>query len=344
MKAFELDPKITVGMNPADPGEGLRYCAGQLYESALVLFDKQKNEKNPNYEGAYELLVKAYKADEQDYITFLLAYTAKLTEKTDVAKTYYNAMIHRQRPTNNISVYQNLANIYKTENDTVKVLNVMKVGEPIFLVEKDTNTKNTKVSEKPKEPATPQKPKKNKEIQDNKDTINTQLSKETKEDTLYREFALSYSFFLSWAGKTDDATDIINTALEKYPDNNVLLISYATALIEDKQYAKAEMYLKKALEIQPNEYIAIYNLGNCYYNNYVDLRKSADKIEKQEDYERQVKDAEKLLEQARSYLEQALEMLPEDKPTIIMLKTVYLQMGLNDEFEAMDKKFNALKK
>jgi tetratricopeptide (TPR) repeat protein len=163
-------------------------------------------------------------------------------------------------------------------------------------------------------------------------------------DTLYREFALSYSIFLSWAGKIDDETDIINKALEKYPDNHLLLLSYGTALSKDGQYAKAEKYLKQALEMQPDEILILYNLGNCYYNNFVDAKNAANAIPNNNEYMRRMEEINKLLEQARPYLEKAHEMDAKDKNTIIMLKTVYMHMGLMDESKAMDEKLKALGK
>ena len=328
MKAFALDPKITVeNMGINDPGKGLGYCSGYLYSDALKLFENKK------YEEAYVLLDKANKAaaETQDYIKFLMAYSAEMAGKKDVAKTIYNNMIRAK--SKDIKAYQQLANIYKSENDTAKVLSVMKLGEPIFIIGENEETKDgkdakdTKSAKNSKENA--------------KDTV-----KETKKDTLYREFVLSYSIFLSWAGKADEAADLIDDALAKYPNNHILLISYGTALSDDGQYAKAEKYLKQALDLNPdtNELKALlYNLGACYYNSYVDSRKAAEKITNDAEYNKVVKEAEKLLEQARPYLEQAHQLDPKDKGTILMLRTVYLQMGLTDEYKAMDAKLNALK-
>jgi tetratricopeptide (TPR) repeat protein len=336
MKALELDPKITIGMNPSDPRDGLKYCSGMLYDEAIDIFEiatkmnekteKEKQEKK--FEEAHVLLVKAHRADPtKDYVTFLLAYTAEKIDKMDVAKANYNGLIRRKDPTRNMKVYLQLANIYKSEKDTVRMLKILQDAEAIFL------------AEKPKEDPKDIKPKDTK-----KTTEENKEPKETMADTLYREFALSYSFFLSWAGKIDDAADIIDKALEKYPDNYLLLVTYGATLSEDKQYAKAEKYLKMALDMQPNEEIILYNLGNCYYNNYVDLENEINKIKNDNEYAKALADAKKTLAQARPYLEKAHEMNSKDKNTIIMLRIVYMKMELMDEFNAMDEKLNALGK
>ena len=306
MKAFELDPKITVGnMGIDNPAQGLKYCAGYLYNDALGFFE------NKQYEEAHAVLIKANKADEsQEYITFLLAYTAEITKKTDVAKTHYNSLIRNK--TKDVRAYQYLANIYKSENDTAKVLSTMKAGEAVFLVE---------IQRDPKNP-----------------------TKENMQDTLYKNFVIAYSFFLSWADKADEGTELIEKAVGKYPNDHVLLISYGTELSTAKQYAEAEKYLKKALEMQPDEYTAIFNLGVCYYNNYGDIKNSFRDIEDDKEYKRLKDESVRLAEAARPYLEKALQIDPKDKSTMLMLKNIYLQLNLTEEFNAIDEKINALGK
>ena len=289
LKALELDPAITVtNMGITDPKQGLKFCAGYLYNEAYKLFDSQQ------YEEAYSVLGKANKADgTQEYILFLLAYTAEITKRTDIAKAHYNEMLRRK--SKDIKPYQRLVNIYKLENDTAKVLNVMKAGEPIFL-----------------------------------------------KDSIQVDYAIIYSIALSWAGETDEATEIMDKALEQYPDNHILLINYGSELSNQKKYKDAEKYLKRAVELQPDEPIAIYNLGNCYYNNAVDKKKSARDIEDDKEYDRQMEEATSLLEQARPYIEKAHEMDSKDRNTLIMLKGIYAELGLEEELKAIDEKIKEL--
>jgi tetratricopeptide (TPR) repeat protein len=292
LKALELDPNITVNMGIADPRQGLKYCAGILYEEAVKLFEQQK------YEEAYSVTEKAYKADRsQEHIVYLLAYTAELTKKMDVAKTNYNDLIHRK--SKDIMPYIRLINIYRLENDTAKVLNVVKAGEPIFF----------------------------------------------SGDSMNADYAVAYSIALSWAGKVDEATAIMNRALDKYPQNHVLLINYGSELSNQKKYDEAEKYFKQALDIQPNDLITIYNLGNCYYNNYVEKIKAMDDIVDNEEYQREAENTSKLLEQARPYLEKAHQLDPKDRNTLIMLRTVYANMkDTENELKAIEEKLNALGK
>ncbi len=291
LKALELDPAIAVNMNISEPKMGLKYCAQLMYEDAVKLYENKK------YEEAYAMLEKAYKADRsQDYIVYLLGYTAEITKRMDAAKTHYNDLVKRK--SKDIMPYLRLANIYKAENDTSKVLSVMKAGDPIFF----------------------------------------------SGDSMNVDYAVSYSIALSWAGKADDAAAIMNKALEKYPTNHVLLINYGSELSNEKKYTEAEVYFKRALELQPNDLTAIYNLGNCYYNNYVDKMKTLESIEDNTVYEQEREAASNLLEKARPYIEKAHEMDPKDRNTLLMLKIIYAHMGLNDELKAIEAKLDALEK
>ncbi|MDR1458640.1 MAG: tetratricopeptide repeat protein [Bacteroidales bacterium] len=292
LKALELDPNVTAGMNIADPRQGLKYCANVLYDEAIKFFEQQK------YEESFSVAEKAYKADRtQQYIVYLYAYTAELTKRMDIAKTNYNDLV--QRKSKDIMVYVRLVNIYKLENDTAKVLNVIKAGEPIFF---------------------------------SGDSINV-------------DYAVAYSIALSWAGKVDEATDIMNRALEKYPTNHTLLVNYGSELSNQRNYEEAEKYFKRALELQPNDLIAIYNLGNCYYNNYVERRKAMDDIVDNDEYRREEEKNSKLLEQARPYLEQAHELDPKDINTLQMLRLIYANMrDTENELKAVEEKINALGK
>ena len=164
------------------------------------------------------------------------------------------------------------------------------------------------------------------------------------DDTINVDYAIAYSIILSWAGKTDEATEVMDKALEKYPDNHILLINYGSELTNGKNYTQAEKYLKRALELQPNELTALYNLGNCYYNSYVDKKNSLNDIEDNDEAERLRIEYLKLLEQARPYLEKAHEMDSKDRNTLIMLRTIYSYLNLKDEGKAVDEKLNALGK
>lgn len=157
--------------------------------------------------------------------------------------------------------------------------------------------------------------------------------------------ATSASIIYMWAGQNDKATELMTQALEKDPNNHTLLINYGSELTNQKHYSEAEKYLKKALELQPNDFYVNYNLGNCYYNNYVDHYKDLDNIEDDAAYEAAKTEMEKLLNNSRPYLEKAHEIEPNDNNTLIMLKLIYSRIpGAEKELDAVNQQLNALKK
>lgn len=94
--------------------------------------------------------------------------------------------------------------------------------------------------------------------------------------------------------------------------------------------AKAIEYYKKAIELDPNNYDANYNLGVLYYNQsvyYYNMSQST------------IKDAakyndmwEKPLPEAVKYLEAAHKIMPKEIDPLLALKMTYGQMSDNDNY------------
>ena len=132
-KAFDLDKDVTVtGMAVSTPQAGLEFCAHYLYEIAFGLYQQKKNEE------AFAMAEKAHKANSKsDYITYFFAFTAENVNKPDIAKARYNDLIRNK--SKEMNAYVRLANIYKSERDTTKMLKAMKDGEPFFFSQDTIN-------------------------------------------------------------------------------------------------------------------------------------------------------------------------------------------------------------
>lgn len=156
------------------------------------------------------------------------------------------------------------------------------------------------------------------------------------------DMASSASLVYMWAGQSEAAADIMNKALLKDPNNHTLLINYGTELTNQKQYDEAEKYLLKAIEMKPDDIYANYNLGNCYYNNYVDIMKGIDDILDDNEYNKAKEKAEGLLGKARPYLEKSHEIDPKDYNTLLMLKLVYSRLNENEKLDEVNAAIKAL--
>ncbi|MBO4581881.1 MAG: hypothetical protein J5701_06325 [Bacteroidales bacterium] len=156
------------------------------------------------------------------------------------------------------------------------------------------------------------------------------------------DMASSASLIYMWAGQNEVAADIMNKALAKDPDNHTLLINYGTELTNQKQYTEAEKYLLKAVEMKSDDIYANYNLGNCYYNNYVDIMKNIDDILDDNEYNKAKEFAEGLLAKARPYLEKSHQIDPKDYNTLLMLKLVYSRLNELDKLNEVNEAIKAL--
>lgn len=168
-----------------------------------------------------------------------------------------------------------------------------------------------------------------------KDTLNAirVVNLRPEDDTINVGFVINKSVILMWAGQINEATEVMNKALAKNPDNHLLLFGLGSAFSDQKKYDEAEKYLMKALETKPDDINTIYNLGNSYYNHYADIYNEMDKIDlKDADaYDKAQKECQVLLRKALPLLVKAYELDPEDKNTMIMLKNIYLRIDKTEE-------------
>ena len=149
------------------------------------------------------------------------------------------------------------------------------------------------------------------------------------------DYAVAYSIVMSWAGKSEEATEIMNKAERIDPTNYVILINYGSSLLQEKRYEEAEVRLKRAVELNPKDFIANYNLGNCYLQQAVDKFAKADKlpISESELYEKLTNEGKALYETAKPYVEKAYELEPNDRETCIMLQQIYMRIGTTTDGE-----------
>jgi tetratricopeptide (TPR) repeat protein len=308
-KAFELDPNITVtNMGISTPQQGLGFCAHYLYEDAFKKYQEKQ------YEDAFLLAEKASKADaSKTYITVFYAMMAEMTKRPDIAKTNYNSLISRD-----------VKDMKAAEKDPERLKKLRKSRDiapylhlvNIYKAENDT-TNMLRVLE-------------------------AGAPIFFSEDSIYANFATAYSIGLSWTGKSEKASEVMDKALSMYPNNYVLLINYGSELSNAEKYNEAEKYFKRAVELQPNEVITVYNLGSCYYNNYAQRINALNDVDDDDLYKKGKEEADKLLESAQPYLEKAHQLDSKDRNTLIMLKQIYANLGKTEELKAVEAKLGAL--
>ncbi len=150
------------------------------------------------------------------------------------------------------------------------------------------------------------------------------------------------NYYLS-TGKDKEAEANLQLAISKDTNNHQL--HFALGSIYDKLSSpddvakkpskeeyhalrkKAETAYLKAIELSPEYFNAIYNLGALYFNEAGDILKTAGDIKDDKLYDQETKRAETLLQKALPHLEKAHQLDAKDKNTLISLKELYFRNG-----------------
>ena len=158
------------------------------------------------------------------------------------------------------------------------------------------------------------------------------------------------------SGKIKEAINNLDIAISKDPNNEVLYYNKGTLYdnlatsdkpkptdAEKKEYTeKAEAAYKKALEINPSYFDALYNIGAMYFNKAVNINNAASDIKDQKKYDAEVKKADDVFKQSLPYLEKADQVGSTDKSTykslLQTLQKLYLMTEQPEKAAAIKKK------
>lgn len=143
-------------------------------------------------------------------------------------------------------------------------------------------------------------------------------------------------------GNLQDAEDFIKKAIEVTPDNAQLHDVLGLVYEHNKDYDSAIATIKKALEINPNFSEALSHLGRLYYNLGVEKRTNLGSIEDKDAYDKEMVVVNSYFKESIPYFEKALELNSKDKEAIFALRNMYYSLGLNDKYEKMDKIYNEM--
>lgn len=144
-----------------------------------------------------------------------------------------------------------------------------------------------------------------------------------------------------YAGKNEEALQYLNTAIAQEP-NNAQLYDVMGRVYESglKDYDNAETYFAKALELDPNYTDAMSNLGRIYYNQAINKLGDANMISDAKQYQEESAKAKEYFRKALPYFEKAHQLNPDDTEPMTALRSIYYNLNMNDEFEAIEAKMN----
>lgn len=159
-----------------------------------------------------------------------------------------------------------------------------------------------------------------------------------------------------FSGDTERAREVLDLAIEKDPNNPNLHFAFAanydkmaqdtTYTTEERQFAyeQAITAYNKAIDLDPEYFDAIYNLGVLYFNEGIRIFEEADlKLRATHDFKAYEQDEERFRAMwltAQPYLEQSMEMLPENDPNleivVVSLMQLYMRTDQPEKYKSIE--------
>ncbi len=146
-------------------------------------------------------------------------------------------------------------------------------------------------------------------------------------------------------GKNKLAQDQFTTAIANDPTNPTLQYNYGLVCEKIGDAEKAESAYKKAIELKPDFFDAIYSIGAMHFNRAAEMANAANNIkpEKVKEYNLAKQNSDAVFAKALPYLEKAYELNPKDKSTVFSLKQLYVRLGNTEKYKKMKAELEQLK-
>ncbi len=144
-------------------------------------------------------------------------------------------------------------------------------------------------------------------------------------------------------GEFDKAENNLKLAVEQEPDNKQLFFSLGVVYDNLKRKEDAIKAYERAIEIDPDYFDALYNLGAMYFNEGVEMNNAANEIKDNKKYDAARAEAKKVFEKAKPYLAKAHEIDETDMGALVSLSQVYALLGENEKYTAIKAKLDAQK-
>ena len=131
---------------------------------------------------------------------------------------------------------------------------------------------------------------------------------------------------------------LLRVAVEEDPNNHQLFFALGSSYDELNDFEKAENSYLEAIDIKPDFYDALYNLGVMYYNKGGDMLNDANNIKDFKKYDIAKKKAENVMLKGLPYVEKCYELDSSDKNIMLVLKELYYRNGNNDKYKEISDK------
>jgi tetratricopeptide (TPR) repeat protein len=171
------------------------------------------------------------------------------------------------------------------------------------------------------------------------------------------DYTLNVEEFNYWYSNGDNtkAQAALQKAIESDPNNHILHFNIGVVFDnmsgsahKAKNHDDAFLFMdksiesyKSAIEIKPDYGDAYFNLGALYYNQSIEVQSLAQDLNGEE-YDKQVARADQMMKDALPFLEKSHEISPKDVSTLTVLKSIYMNLSMEDKYKEADTKLKAL--
>jgi tetratricopeptide (TPR) repeat protein len=148
-------------------------------------------------------------------------------------------------------------------------------------------------------------------------------------------------------GRGADALDKISKAIAADPSNSNLYAVRGSMYDQQKKSDLALADYKKAVELDPNNFDAQFNLGVYNYNKAAEAYTKASKMDLktyQVSGKKLEADGKKYFQASVPHFEKALELQPQDRNTLVSLQKVYFRLGRTADSERLSAQLEQLNK
>jgi tetratricopeptide (TPR) repeat protein len=136
---------------------------------------------------------------------------------------------------------------------------------------------------------------------------------------------------------SERAEKILSRMSEEYADNPIVFFALGVAYDQIKMPAEAERAYLRAIELHPEYFDAIFNLGAFYVTQGVELKTEADALPWTENrrFDELIEQSTGMFQKAVPMLEKALEMRPNEIPVMATLRDIYVHLRMMDKAMSM---------
>lgn len=156
--------------------------------------------------------------------------------------------------------------------------------------------------------------------------------------------AFELDLYIANPDKLDEALVTFEQAIKDEPNNYVIHVAFAQLLEQSNNFLTAIDIYEKAIAIDDQKFLALFNLGALYVNKGVAAYKKANEEDDYKRAETLQREGDAMFKKALPYLEKAHKIEPCDRECIKAILQICINLGSSDdEMMVKYKKYKAKK-